>query len=243
MAVVNPALELWDVADRTHPRQLAYTHGDLVMPGESAFSPDGRVLATNGGGRGVLWNVADPARLTEIAVLPGRDTGQGAMMFSPDGRILATADNGTVVLWDVRRPGPRHAHRHLDRAGRRHFRRVVLPGRAAAGQRQRQRHGDLAERRRPGRAGHHRHAALHRPAVAIPGPGTGADVALAFSASGRTLTTIAGNTTVTLWNVTDPAAVSRIATITGDSIGAGEWGDAAVVVTAADMSLNTQRCL
>ena len=60
------------------------------------------------------------------------------------------------------------------------------------------------------------------PPSQFPGPGTGADVALAFSASGRTLTTIAGNTTVTLWNVTDPAAVSRITTITGDSIGAGE---------------------
>ena len=52
--------------------------------------------------------------------------------------------------------------------------------------------------------------------------GTGPDVALAFSAGGRTLTTIAGNTAVTLWNVTDPGAVRRITTITGNSIGAGE---------------------
>ena len=51
---------------------------------------------------------------------------------------------------------------------------------------------------------------------------TGPDVALAFSAGGRTLTTIADNTTVTLWNVTDPGPVSRITTITGNSIGAGE---------------------
>jgi eukaryotic-like serine/threonine-protein kinase len=50
----------------------------------------------------------------------------------------------------------------------------------------------------------------------------GPDVALAFSASGRTLTTIADNTTVTLWKVTRPGAASRITTITGNSIGAGE---------------------
>ena len=54
-----------------------------------------------------------------------------------------------------------------------------------------------------------------------PGPGTGPDVALAFSAGGRTLTTIAGNTAVTLWNVTGPGAVTRITTITGNSIGSG----------------------
>jgi eukaryotic-like serine/threonine-protein kinase len=57
----------------------------------------------------------------------------------------------------------------------------------------------------------------------FPGIATGPDVTLAFSASGRTLTTIADNTTVTLWNVTRPGAASRIiTTTTGDSIGAGE---------------------
>jgi len=56
----------------------------------------------------------------------------------------------------------------------------------------------------------------------FPGMATGPDVALAFSADGRTLTTIADNTTVTRWNVTGHGAVSRITTITGNSIGAGE---------------------
>ena len=194
---------------RAHPKRLDYSHGTLVMPGEPAFSPDGRVLATNGGGSGVLWNVTDPARLTEIAVLPGRDVGQGAMVFSPDGRILATTDNGEVVLWNIADPAratritiltgqagdvtalsfspdghllasgsdngtvvlwnltdPARAtpHHRPRPPGRRHFRPVVHPGRASAGQRQRRRHGDLAEPHRPGRAGHHRHAAVHRPA-------------------------------------------------------------------------------
>ena len=70
VAVINPGLEVWDVADRAHPKLLDYSHGDDTVGGANpAFSPDGRVLAT-GGGAVTLWNVADPARLTQIAVLP-----------------------------------------------------------------------------------------------------------------------------------------------------------------------------
>ena len=47
------------------------------------------------------------------------------------------------------------------------------------------------------------------------------DVALAFSAGGHTLTTIAGNSTVTRWKVTGPGTATRISTITGNSIGSG----------------------
>jgi WD40 repeat protein len=60
------------------------------------------------------------------------------------------------------------------------------------------------------------------PPPQFPGIATGPDVALAFSADGHTLTTIAGNTAVTLWNVTGPGAASRITTVTGHRIGAGE---------------------
>jgi hypothetical protein len=108
VATVNPGLELWDVADPAHPKRLAYSHGPLVMPGEPAFSPNGRVLATNGGGSGVLWNVTDPARLTEIAILPGRNVGQGAMVFSPAG---ASWRPPTTARWSCgtspTRPVPR----------------------------------------------------------------------------------------------------------------------------------------
>ena len=78
----------------------------------------------------------------------------------------------------------------------------------------------LVEHCRHGSPGHHRHAPPHRPAAARPQGGF-PDVALAFSAGGHTLTTIADNTTVTQWNVTGPGAVTRITTITGHSIGAG----------------------
>ena len=105
VAVINPGLEVWDVADRAHPKLLDYSHGDDTVGGANpAFSPDGRVLAT-GGGAVTLWNVTDPARLTQIAVLPGLSSGVNAVAFSPDGRTLASGlGDGTVVLWDVADP-------------------------------------------------------------------------------------------------------------------------------------------
>jgi hypothetical protein len=58
-----------------------------------------------------------------------------------------------------------------------------------------------------------------------PPPPSGAGLlpaaALAFSAGGHTLTTIAGNSTVTVWNVTDVGAITRVTAITTDSIGSG----------------------
>ena len=268
VATVNPALELWDVAEPAHPKRLDYSHGTLVMPGEPAFSPDGRVLATNGGGSGVLWNVTDPARLTEIAILPGRDVGQGPMVFSPDGRILATTDNGEVVLWNL--TDPARATRitiltgqagdvtalsfspdgHLLASGSDNgtvvlrnltdparATRITAPARQAGGISALSFTPDghlLASASDNGMVILRNLTDLAAPAITAtlrfivpapppqyPGPGTGPDVALAFSAGGRTLTTIAGNTAVTLWNVTGPGAVTRITTITGNRIGTG----------------------
>ena len=68
-------------------------------------------------------------------------------------------------------------------------------------------------------------AIIARLRLTIPAPpaqqGGFPDVALAFSAGGHTLTTIAGNSTVTRWNVTGPGTVTRITTLTGHSIGSG----------------------
>ena len=221
VATVNPALELWDAADRAHPKRLAYTHGPLVMPSDPAFSPDGRLLATAGGGSGILWNVADPARLAEITALPGPG-GTGALLFSPDGRILATAGNGTVALWNVADPAhATHITTLTGQAGDVTALSFSPDGHLLASASD---NGTVIVRNLTGPAAPAITATLRFtvPPPRFPGMATGPDVALAFSADGHTLTTIAGNTTVTLWNMTDPSAARRITTITGSSIGPGE---------------------
>jgi hypothetical protein len=45
VVTISANLEMWDVADRAHPRRLAYTKGDIAIGADPAFSPDGRTLA------------------------------------------------------------------------------------------------------------------------------------------------------------------------------------------------------
>jgi WD40 repeat protein len=266
VAVINPGLEVWDVADRAHPKLLNYTHGDDTVGGaDPAFSPDGRVLATCGGAV-TLWNVADPARFTQIAVLPADRSGVNAVAFSPDGHTLASGlGDGTVILWNVTDPArATHIATLTGQAGNltavsfspdghllasaspngtvflwnladpaRATRIATLTGQAnlTAVSFSPDGHllasasddGTVIVRNLADPAAPVITAILRFPASPpVSGVGNGPDVALAFSADGRTLTTIAGNTAVTLWNVTDPRAVSRVITITGNGIGAGE---------------------
>jgi WD40 repeat protein len=81
------------------------------------FSPDGRVLAVNGGLPREGWVEWDEVRLLDVAtgkearILGRQRLPFGALAFSPDGRTLATGDrNGLVVLWEV---ATGHARRRL----------------------------------------------------------------------------------------------------------------------------------
>jgi WD40 repeat protein len=276
VATINTNLELWDVADRAHPKRLAYSEGDIVTGTDPAFSPDGRVLATAGGrtvilwnavgparpaqiparpseiavlpaypggvsallfspdgrtlvsgyddGEVVLWDVADPARVTHIATLTGQAGSVTALAFSPDGRLLASAsDNGTVVLSDVADPARvTHIATLTGQAGSVTALAFSPDGRLLASASD---NGTVVLRNTGDPAAPFITATIRFtvPQPQGPGPGTGPDVALAFSADGHTLTTvtIANNNAMTLWNVTGPGTVSRITTITGNSIGQG----------------------
>jgi hypothetical protein len=75
--------QLWDVADPTHPTRIAgFSAGE-----PSAFSPDGRLLATDDNGKLLLWNVSELSRPRRIGALAGGID----YAFSPDSRILATS--------------------------------------------------------------------------------------------------------------------------------------------------------
>jgi len=111
---------LWDVTDPAHPDQRATltgasgSHGTGLQSGAVRFSPDGRLLACDAGGKTVtLWDVTDPAHPDQRAVLAHRyglylTARVQTVAFSPDGRLLAAGAGparNAVVLWDVADPG------------------------------------------------------------------------------------------------------------------------------------------
>jgi RNA polymerase sigma factor (sigma-70 family) len=88
-------VRLWGVATGKMLHELA-GHANEVA--DLAFSPDGRLLVSCGGGGAFVWDVATGRRVPRLpAGLPG---GAGSVAFSADGRTLATAD-GQIRLWEV----------------------------------------------------------------------------------------------------------------------------------------------
>lgn len=102
-------LILWKVDDPAHPQKLSTI--PAPQPNQTvtdsmgiAFSPDGNRVASSHGNAITLWDVTDPARPAQIGdTLMEHDGRYSDVAFSSDGRTLAGAGNrgSDLRLWDV----------------------------------------------------------------------------------------------------------------------------------------------
>ncbi len=92
------ALHLWETASASEVLALP-----LEDPRQTAFSPDGRMLAlTAPGGDLILW---DLRRGKELHRFKGFDAQVTSLAFSPDGRRLVSGlSDSTLLVWDVGTP-------------------------------------------------------------------------------------------------------------------------------------------
>ncbi|WP_344051159.1 hypothetical protein [Planotetraspora silvatica] len=106
---LDGAIILWDMSAPGRPSRLgAPLIIDNTFTALIAFSPDGRLLATNddGGRTATLWDISDPAKpLRRGSSADDTSSDIRSMAFSPDGRTLATGrENHQVDLWDMSDP-------------------------------------------------------------------------------------------------------------------------------------------
>src|SRR5262245_7074643 len=91
------SIKLWDAATG---RPLQTMTGHTANVYATAFSPDGRLLASGGDDAVVkLWETVTGR---EVATLSGHSLGVNVVAFSTDGKLLVSgSDDGSTRLWDV----------------------------------------------------------------------------------------------------------------------------------------------
>jgi WD domain, G-beta repeat len=180
-----------------------------------AFAPGQRLLVSAVGGAGednmdTVWDITDPARPRQLSAFRGGNP----TALSPDGRVVATvASGGQPVLWNVanRRRPARIAIMPVGGANPLWGEAFSPDGQLlAAAYTDRIFLWDVASPARP--------RLLRTLPAPVPQVYNGASFSpydIGFSPDGRILASVTGTGHVTVWNVTDPAHATRIATLTG----------------------------
>lgn len=92
----NGSMVVFDVAKKQKVCEL-----NTGVVARSAFSPDGKFLATVGGNQIVVWDVAAVKEVFRAEADTGNTIYARAIAFTPDGKRLITGHGTTALLWDV----------------------------------------------------------------------------------------------------------------------------------------------
>ncbi|WP_222270309.1 nSTAND1 domain-containing NTPase [Modestobacter marinus] len=97
---------LWDITDPAAPRRLGSPLTGYSGVVHVAFAPDGHAMVTaDAGATVILWDVTDPAVPQRLgSSLSGHTGGVYAVAFAPNGHTLATAGANGTLLWDITDP-------------------------------------------------------------------------------------------------------------------------------------------
>jgi WD40 repeat protein len=201
LATGTPAL-LWDVGDRQKPRSITPGVRQVSGAKTAVFSPDGKLLILSGDAHPLeLWSVANGTPQL-VGNIPASGPTAAMVTFSPDGSLVTAATQDGLAVWSVRdpvRPGriATIANRKLKSAAFAGDSRTLVTGDTA---------GVVTVWQIGPESG--------PKAISSSARHVGAVRSISVYPAGHLLATSDDNGTVIVWDLTDPARLSGIATLT-----------------------------
>ncbi|MFX0579366.1 TIR domain-containing protein [Nocardia nepalensis] len=198
-----------ELDDLLHPRISRYAIPDLGEDAHLIFGPGAALAVTTGTQQPFqLWDLTDLGRLRRVGALSAPGDVSESVAFAPDGRLLAVGRSGVIALWDVSVPAqPRRVGElGTERPGFPDRLAFAADGRTLAVDKWTEGvvRWDISDPTRPRQIG-----------SAIVDDSWGYDL-VAFSLQESILVTAPQNANqVILYDSTDPAKPSYIATLTG----------------------------